>query len=376
MATSQFGTLKEFNSNEGSITSYLERVELYFTANSVPGDKQVPILLTCIGTSTYTLLSDLLAPSPPSTKSLAEIADVLRKHFEPKRAIIAEQYQFHKRNQAVGESIADYDAALRKLATNCKFGDYLEDAIRDRIVCGLSNEAIQRRLLSEPDLTLTKAMDLAQAMETAERNSKSLKGTEFAIRKLRGKPPPRPRMQQPCYRCGKSNHSPIDCKFKDVECHACGKKGHIAPVCRTKHHKRTNTASGRIKKPFTANVVNEDSIDTTESDSDEHYLFKLRESSSHPMEVTVTVEDKPLVMEVDTGAAVSIISEATRTKLFPHLKLHKSKVVLKTYTDEPIQVKGQLNVHVNYNGQTSPLKLVVVDGAGPNLFGSLGPKRR
>ena len=33
-------------------------------------------------------------------------------------------------------------------------------------------------------------MDLAQAMEAAERNSKSLKGTEFAIRKLQGKPPP------------------------------------------------------------------------------------------------------------------------------------------------------------------------------------------
>ena len=88
------------------------------------------------------------------------------------------------------------------------------------------------------------------------------------------------------------------------------------------------------------------------------------------MEVTVTVEDKPLVMEIDTGTAVSIILEATQTKLFPHLKLHKSKVVLKTYTDEPIQVKGQLNVHVNYKGQTSPLKLVVVDGTGPNLFGS------
>ena len=115
--------------------------------------------------------------------------------------------------------------------------------------------------------------------------------------------------------------------------------------------------------------MNEDSINATDSDSEEHYLFKLREPSSNPMEVTMTVEDKPLVMEVDTGAAVSIISEATRTKLFPHLKLHKSKVVLKTYTDEPIQVKGQLNVHVSYKGQTSPLKLVVVNGAGPNLFG-------
>ena len=96
--------------------------------------------------------------------------------------------------------------------------------------------------------------------------------------------------------------------------------------------------------------MNEDSINATDSDSDEHYLFKLHESSSHPMEVTVTIKDKPLVMEADTGAAVSIISEGTRAKLFPHLKLHKSKVVVKTYTNEPIQVKGQLNGHVSYKG--------------------------
>ena len=44
-------------------------------------------------------------------------------------------------------------------------------------------------------------------------------------------------------------------------------------------------------------------------------------------------------------------------------------LVLKTYTDKPIQVKGQLNVYISYNGQTSPLKLVGVKGAGPNLFG-------
>ena len=212
-------------------------------------------------------------------------------------------------------------------------------------------------------------MKLAQGMEATECNSKSLKGTEFGISKLCGKPLPRPKTQQPCYQCRKSNHSPMDCKFKDVQCYSCGKKGHIAPVCRTKHQKWTNTARGRIKKPFAANIVNEDSINATDSDSDKHYLLKLRESSSHPMEVTVTVEDKPLVMEVDTGTTVSIISEATRTKLFPHLKLHKSKVVLKTYTDEPIQVKGQLNVHVSYKGQTSPLKQVMVNGAGPNLFG-------
>ena len=151
MATRTFGTLKKFDPDAESIKTYLDRVELYFTANSVVAAKQIPILLSSIGSSTYTLFSDLLAPDAPKDKSLEEITAALKKHFEPKRVVIAERFHFHKRNQAIGESTADYDAALRRLATHCKFGNYLEDALRNRFVCGIRNEAIQQRLLDETD---------------------------------------------------------------------------------------------------------------------------------------------------------------------------------------------------------------------------------
>lgn len=37
---------------------------------------------------------------------------------------------------------------LRKLVDRCQFTEYLEEALCDRLVCGLCNEAIQRRLLT------------------------------------------------------------------------------------------------------------------------------------------------------------------------------------------------------------------------------------
>lgn len=43
---------------------------------------------------------------------------------------------------------------------------------------GLEAEVIQRRLLSESDLTLKQAFELAQGMEAAERNTQSLQQTE------------------------------------------------------------------------------------------------------------------------------------------------------------------------------------------------------
>ena len=49
--------------------------------------------------------------------------------------------------QAVGESIVNYDAALRKLATHCQFGTTLEEALRDCFVCGLWHDTIQRHSL-------------------------------------------------------------------------------------------------------------------------------------------------------------------------------------------------------------------------------------
>ena len=173
MAT-QFGCLKEFQPESDSIKAYFEREQLYFTANAVEENKQVPILLSSIGASTYSLLSNLVAPHLPSAKSLAEICTALRLHFEPKRAIIAERFHFYKRDQATGETIADFDAALRKLATHCNFGDTLEDALRDRFVCGLRHEAIQRRLLSETELTYQKAMEVARGIEAADKNTEVL----------------------------------------------------------------------------------------------------------------------------------------------------------------------------------------------------------
>ena len=67
-------------------------------------------------------------------------------------------------------------AELRRLATHCTFGDYLDDAVHDRLICGLLHSGTQHRLLSEADLSLAKAMEIAQGMEAADHNVKKLKG--------------------------------------------------------------------------------------------------------------------------------------------------------------------------------------------------------
>lgn len=62
-------------------------------------------------------------------------------------------------------------AELRRMADQCEFGAYLQDALRDRLVCGMHSETIrdQRRLLTEEHLTLAKAYSTAHGMEIAKK---------------------------------------------------------------------------------------------------------------------------------------------------------------------------------------------------------------
>lgn len=60
----------------------------------------------------------------------------------------------------------------------------LNYALRDRFVCGLRSKSIQKRLLlTEDNLTFAKAYDLVQGMEAADKNSKSLQGSEGIVQK-------------------------------------------------------------------------------------------------------------------------------------------------------------------------------------------------
>ena len=61
---------------------YLEHVELFFTANGVPDNKRVPIFLSVVGGTTYTLLRDLLAPEKQEAKDIIVLFKTLINHYE------------------------------------------------------------------------------------------------------------------------------------------------------------------------------------------------------------------------------------------------------------------------------------------------------
>jgi len=106
-----------YNPDTEQWSVYTERLEQFFKANSIADEKKTAVFLTAIGTKTYTLLRNLIAPAKSSQKNYDHLVATLKAHLEPKPLTIAERFKFHKRNQLEGETIAQYLAELRRLVT-------------------------------------------------------------------------------------------------------------------------------------------------------------------------------------------------------------------------------------------------------------------
>ena len=196
--------------------SYIERFQLFVTANAIEDDKLVPTLLTVVGSDHYSLLRGLVSPQLPKDKTYDGLVAILKKHYDPEPIVIAERFHFYRRNQGTSESVGDYLANLRRLASRCKFGAFLEEALRDRLVCGMQSESIQKVLLTKASLTLEKALEIAQGMEAATLKSKELKGSHPSNSVLAVETPAK---HLTCGRCGRGNHDKRVCKFRNATCH-------------------------------------------------------------------------------------------------------------------------------------------------------------
>lgn len=139
---------------------------------------------------------------------------MLKKHFNPQPSEIVQRFKFDSRTKKPTETVIEYVAELRCLAQDCNYGATLDQMLRDRLVCGIDEDRIQRRLLSETNLTFETAFKIAVATEAASKNvldllNKSSVQTCNSVRFKERKPDHGKRGEtgeqtdtRDCYRCG------------------------------------------------------------------------------------------------------------------------------------------------------------------------------
>ena len=384
-STSLFGVLGEFDPSTELFTAYLERLEQFFIANSIgqcsadasqeviaaADKKKVAVFISVMGKNSYAILRDLCSPDSPKDKSFSQLCDKLKDHYKPKRLEVAETYRFHRCVQEENESVSAYSARLRRYASTCNFGEFLNRSLRDQFICGIRNSATRKKLLNE-DRTFQDALKVAIADEVASKETlevqndakpgdesvHSMGNSRNLLNQQNRKPslPPFQKSSYACYSCGSTEHSRNQCRFRNVVCSRCKRTGHIARVC-----KKGNTQNNRVEQRLDSDAVF--------LEEDLFTVFDVNSLFTSEISVPLQIENEECCMQLDTGCALSLAPMAFYEKFCSHIPLTPTAVKLSTYTGEKIQPLGKINVTVTYAGTEYSLPLLVVPQGCGALFG-------
>ena len=377
MAT-RIQSLEPWNGLSPALDSWIERLEEYFVMEDVETDrKRVAALLSFIGEHGYEIIKGLTSPNLPNSKSYATLKTTLTSHICPKHIVMVDRHKFNQISQGI-RSVTEYLSELRKAAEHCKFGEFYDQALRDRFICGLKNDSIRKALLSEDsDLSLNNAYTKALAREQAASDSRTIGGSlESAVSanttsstkkgipawksgKHDGKKKSSPGAT--CRFCKlKLTTSKCTEKFCKTVCFVCKKTGHAKKNC------------------FQNKSRNNSNVKYTEYDSDSnndvsilHYVdsfYDLHNVDSKPL-INVFVNSSPIEMELDTGSQLTIVSRSILNGI-PNLRLRPSQRVIRVANGGLVKNVSECSVNVKLNGVEYPNLIIhVVEGPFPSLFG-------
>ena len=139
-----------FDSTTELWQDYLSRFSTFLKAHDVPETRKPQVFLTNQTATVYKLLANLAAQSSPSRRvndlTMEEIEVFMTDQFDPNRFVVRERFKFlSEMKRRPSETIQELAARIRQDASTCDFPsitDPLDEALRTRFICSVSNEAV------------------------------------------------------------------------------------------------------------------------------------------------------------------------------------------------------------------------------------------
>ncbi|KAG8172224.1 hypothetical protein JTE90_027472, partial [Oedothorax gibbosus] len=386
---SSTGKISEFHPESDDAATYVMRLKHFMVANKIEDNNKLSVLITVLGSKVINTLVDLVTPDELDSKTYDQIIELFLNQYKPEKLTVVERNIFNTRRQKQFESVQEYIIELKHLASTCKFGTFLNEALRDRLVSGVLDEELRQKLIIE-DITFTKACEIAVKYEQAQKQSNMFqKQAAFSndinsLKKFKSKPTKFPtKLKFKCTRCNSNSHFPNTCRYKTFKCERCQKIGHLKRAC------WSNLKINQVEREDKY-LVPRYARDQPTDDLDNHmYAVKsnrkkgVKQKSNKVTEDELStlgfvcemeIEGRKMSLQIDTGACTSTLPERIYRKV-PQLKripVIPTKLSLSTYLGETLEVKGKIYVKVKYKNGEYVLPLIVVNTANekaPILLG-------
>ena len=370
-----------FDSTTELWPDYWSRFQTFLVANGVPEDRYAQVFLTNQNPAIYKQLANLANQQQPAKEinklTIDEIVCFMKNEFDPKLFVVRERFKFWSNmERKPGETLQELAARIRQDAATCDFpsiNDPQDEALRQRFICSVNNEAVLKAIfkIKDTDLNFAKAIQIAIETEDAAKVAKeTVYGTKpQPVHKIKQKQKRGQQQSQKqtssitnnagkCYRCGRS-HNAAECNFKDAKCNFCHKVGHLEAVCRTKKYQLQHSgqrSAKPIKRITKAELV--------------HAILEDVSKDTPRLEVPVKIQDRQFTMELDTATSGNFVSLPVWKQLGKP-KLEDVRHRYESASKHNLPVLGTFMGHTSdpRTGKESSISYIVTKVPNLNLLG-------
>ncbi|KFD44973.1 hypothetical protein M514_14150, partial [Trichuris suis] len=277
---------------------------------AVEDDIRRSCLVTSLAPKCFEELRRACLPKSPYDFTFPQLQDLMTKLFGNRIVLLKERSKFFTLRQTAAQTPMQFANYLRHMAAGCDFENFnTEAALLVQFVNGMRNQSVRTTLLARgKDLTFENALSYLQLEEDVQRED--VKNAEEAMdaRTCHAVKAHMPSRQvnggvQKCGRCGKGDHGKDGCPFTRFKCFNCGRIGHLARVCRRKQ--ASNVPDKRQQDAPTRAQRDQKKVRQVQG-IESHMLQAYHLGASSPFTVKVVIAGHPTVMELDTGASVTI----------------------------------------------------------------------
>lgn len=164
---------------------FKQNFDIFATAielSKKPEAVRIAVFLNAVGPDAVETYNSFEIPETEKVK-YNSVVKAFSDFCEPKKNDVYETYVFHSRNQRESEPFDNFLMDLKKQVRKCDFGPppLPDRMLRDRIVMGVSDQKLQKRLLETQDLDVKKAIEMARAAEVTLKQMKDMQKSSSLV---------------------------------------------------------------------------------------------------------------------------------------------------------------------------------------------------
>lgn len=405
---------------EGNLSENWKRFKRNFDIFMIAGELtaksdeiKINLLLNAVGEEAVRNY-DSFDMTEDERKVYNDVVKAFDEFCTPKKNTVYERYMFYQRNQGDGEPFDTFLIHIRQLARTCEFEAKENEMLRDRIVMGVNDQKLQRKMLETPNLTYSIAVDKCRAHEaTAEQMSTMNKsvsvnqieesnhaagkrhtqnrkqhkgnnkykqnansnGSSNSSNRNDSTNERRGQQQSQTYNTSRNgNTSSIDkfdktivncrycalshkvrqCPAYGKTCTSCSRKNHFSSACKS----RNVSAFSAIESDSDFNDNEELLISSIEK------VYAIEDDDddvSYPWIEKIWIGRKLVAFKIDTGAQVNVIPLSVFLQMRTEIELHRTNVKLRAFSGEKLKPVGMCSLLGKLNEKSCDMKTAVVD---------------